>query len=85
MARNRAVTFISGASVMLLLWVPTAGADAPANSNNCLGAGFSALVPEETSTAPPTYGKTTRAQAQAGTRAELLTGATEAAASCGTP
>ncbi len=85
MTGKRLAVLVSGVSAVALLSVPVAHADAPPNSNNCLGAAFSALVPEETSTAPPTYGETARAQAHEGTRAELLTGATEGAASCGTP
>lgn len=85
MLRKRLAVLTSGASVLLLLSVPVAGADAPANSNNCLGTAFSALVPEETSTAPPTYGETTRGQAQEGIRDDLLRGATGALASCGSP
>lgn len=85
MLRKRIAVVLGGASVVVLLSVPAAHADSPVNSNNCLGAGFSSLVPEETSTAPPTYGETTRGQAREGTRAELLRGATEAGASCGTP
>jgi hypothetical protein len=85
MVGKRLAVLAGGASAVILLSVPVAHADAPPNSNNCLGAAFSALVPEETSIAPPTYGETTQAQAHDGTRAELLTGATEGAASCGTP
>ena len=85
MLRKRLAVLISGASVALLLSVPVAHADAPPNSNNCLGTAFSGLVPGETSTAPPTYGETTRGQAKQGIRDDLLTAATEALASCGSP
>lgn len=85
MRRKRIVAFIGTVSATLVLSLPSAGADAPPGPNNCLGWAFSGLVPEETSAAPPTYGETTRAQAQAGIRDDLLTGATEALASCGTP
>lgn len=85
MRRKRTIAFLGSLSVTLLLSLPSAGADAPPGPNNCLGTAFSGLVPEETSAAPPAYGETTRAQAQAGLRDDLLTGATEALASCGTP
>lgn len=78
-------TVVGVASIVGLLSMAPAAADAPMNSNNCLGAAFSGLVPEETSDAPPTYGQTTRDQAKDGMRDDLLTGATEAGASCGTP
>lgn len=78
-------TVVGVASLMGLLSVAPAAADAPMNSNNCLGAAFSGLVPEETSDAPPAYGKTTRAQAADGIRDDLLREATGGLASCGTP
>jgi len=78
-------TVVSVASLVGLLAVAPAAADAPTNPNNCLGVAFSGLVPEETSDAPPTYGETTRAQAHDRIRDDLLTGATEGLASCGTP
>ena len=82
---RRMAALISSASVTMLLSMPSAGADAIAGPNNCLGAAFSGLVPEETSAAPPAYGETTAAQAQAGVRDDLLTAATHALASCGSP
>ncbi|MDQ4132937.1 MAG: hypothetical protein M3179_06940 [Actinomycetota bacterium] len=85
MRRKRFAVLIAGVAGTLPLSVPAATADAPANENNCLGAAFSGLVPEETSTAPPTYGETTRAQAREGIRDDLLTAATKGAASCGSP
>lgn len=78
-------TVVGVASLVGALSVAPAAADAPMNSNNCLGAAFSGLVPEETSEAPPTYGQTSRAQAAEQIRDDLLTGAAEALASCGTP
>ena len=78
-------TVVGVASLVALLSTAPAAADASSNSNNCLGAAFSGLVPEETSDAPPNYGQTTRSQAADGIRDDLLTGATEALASCGTP
>ncbi len=85
MVARRLGVLLSGASAVVLLSVPVARADAPLNANNCLGAGFSGLVPEETSAAPPTYGETTRGQAQSRIRDDLLTAAAEGAASCGSP
>jgi hypothetical protein len=84
MLRRTVKTVLGAVSIVGLLSVAPAAADAPLNSNNCLGAGFSSIVPEETSDAP-TYGQTTSDQATAGTRDDLLTGAAEAWASCGTP
>ena len=85
MLAKRIAVLVSTASGALVLSMSPAGADAPPGPNNCLGAAFSGLVPEETSAAAPAYGETTRAQAQAGLRDDLLTGATEAFASCGAP
>lgn len=79
---RRALAFLATATLPLLLAVPGADADAPAKGGNCLGAAFSGLVPEETSTAPPTYGETTRAQARGQQRDDLIRAATAALAGC---
>lgn len=82
MLLRRSLVAAAAAGLPLALSVPGAGADAAPRGGNCLGAAFSALVPEETSTAPPSYGQTTRGQAADQQRDDLITAATGALAGC---
>ena len=82
---NRRIGALVIAGIALAAGPGVAWADAPQNPNNCNGIIASGASPEEEATAAPSFGETTRGQAQAGIRDDLLRGVTEAFASCGTP
>ena len=82
---RRAVVIVSA---VCSAWFVAAGptyADAPTRSNNCAGAFVSALTPDFTATAPPSFGQSRSELARAGVVGEMEKAATEALASCGTP
>jgi hypothetical protein len=82
---NRRIGALAIAGIALAAGPGVAWADAPPNPNDCNGVIASGASPEEEATAAPSFGETTRGQAQAGIRDDLLRGVTEAFASCGTP